>query len=75
MHDTTWAGKKQTTVNSDGVPIGMKQILLERGVFSVQKSSWFARTTRMASAFMLTGLKTIVEHYLKGRGFQNSTAN
>ena len=67
MHDTLWAGKVQRMVYDDGTPKGMKQVLEERGI----------NTARMVAEDMRTVLswhddfrkeKTIVEHYLNGRG-------
>ena len=31
MHDTMWAGRKQTMLDAAGVPKGMKRVLEERG--------------------------------------------
>ena len=67
MCDTMWADRMQKMVFEDGTPKGMKQILEERGI----------NTTRMVADDMRTVLlwyddfwneKTIVEHYLNGRG-------
>lgn len=67
MHDTMWAGKVQRMVYDDGTPKGMKQVLEERGI----------NTARMVAEDMRTVLswhddfrkeKTIIEHYLNGRG-------
>ena len=67
MRDTMWAGKVQKMVYDDGTPKGMKQVLEERGI----------NTARMVAEDMRTVLswhddlrkeKTIVEHYLNGRG-------
>lgn len=44
MHATTWAGKSQTMVYSDGTAKGMKAILEERGI----------NTTNMVAADMLS---------------------
>ena len=67
MRDTMWAGKVQRMVYDDGTPKGMKQVLEERGI----------NTARMVAEDIRTVLswhddfrneKTIVEHYLNGRG-------
>ena len=67
MRDTMWAGKVQRMVYDDGTPKGMKQVLEEKGI----------NTARMVAEDMRTVLswhddfrkeKTIVEHYLNGRG-------
>ena len=67
MRDTMWAGKVQKMIFDDGTPKGMKRVLEERGI----------NTARMLAEDMRTVLswhndfknkKTIVEHYLNGRG-------
>ena len=67
MRDTMWAGKVQKMIFDDGTPKGMKRVLEERGI----------NTSRMVGEDMRTVLswhddfkneKTIVEHYLNGRG-------
>ena len=67
MHDTTWAGRKQTLVDSDGIPKGMKQILLERGINPVNMKADDMRVV-LANHDDFRTEKTVVEHYLEGRG-------
>ena len=67
MRDTVWAGKVQKMVLDDGTPKGMKRVLEERGI---NTSRMLADDMRIVLSFHedFRKEKTIVEHYLNGRG-------
>lgn len=69
MHATTWAGKPQTMVNSDGIAKGMKAVLEERGVNTEKMVAADMRVV-LSHHYDFENEKTIIEKYLEDKGFR-----
>jgi len=69
MRDTTWGGRVQKMVFSDGTPKGMKQILIERGV-NVTKMKGDEMRSILQNMHDFKYEKTRVEKLLMDNGFR-----
>ena len=67
MRDTTWAGRRQTLIDRNGIPKGMKKVLEERGINTATMVADDMRTV-LANHEDFCTEKTVVENYLIGRG-------
>ena len=67
MRDTTWAGRRQTLIDRNGIPKGMKKVLEERGINTATMVADDMRTV-LANHEDFRTEKTVVENYLIGRG-------
>lgn len=67
MRDTVWGGKVQRMVLEDGTPKGMRLVLEERGINTSTMNAEDMRVV-LANHYDFQQEKTIVEHYLDGRG-------
>lgn len=69
VRDTTWAGRPQATVHSNGTAKGLRTILQERGInVSTLKAEDMRTILSNHDDFLKE--KTEVEHYIDSRGFK-----
>ena len=71
LRDTTWAGRVQKLVDSNGVPKGMKQVLNERGINTATLKANDMREILSNHSDFLSE-KTMVEHLLESEGLKGT---
>ena len=68
VRDTVWAQKPQRMVTEDGIAKGLRTILSERGINTVNMRADDMRVV-LSNHDDFVNEKTTLEHYLHGRGF------